>query len=99
MSKAYSHEECQKMFLDHVRNMVSYWLDEKRTPETKEKLNGLAFSILVLLDGGTSLPGFKVVPTPHPDDKQFQIDEGDDYWPDDVDIAGGLHEMFYEKPR
>ena len=80
-----------------------YWdkVDGKDAPKTqKDRLEGLAFSMLVILDGGAmDLPGFIVAPDPHPSDKEYHISEGSNYFPEnhklDVkgDIAGCLHEM------
>jgi hypothetical protein len=103
MSKQYTQEEMTKMFLAHVRNSANYWAKvEGRT--TEEKLHGLAFSILVLLDGGTSLPGFVLIPHPHPTDEPYMKELGEDWWPsfpedledrDDVFVLeGGLHELY-----
>lgn len=37
-----------------------------------------------------ALPGFKVIPDPHPDDAEFNRSEGSDWWPNDVDIRGDV---------
>lgn len=96
--RAYVVEEVRTRFLDHVRGIVTYWENEARAPTTREKLEGVAFSILVALDGGSmGVPKFKVIPDPHPSDRQYHIDEGENYFPDDCDIAGGLHEEFHER--
>ena len=95
-------DEIRDEFLAHVRSLVTYWnkLDGKDSPRTqKERLEGLAFSIMVLLDGGTMLPGFIVAPCPHESDKEYKISQGEDYYPynDEKnvngDIAGCLHEL------
>lgn len=96
-------EEIREEFLKHVRHLIQYWdeVSGKNAPETqKERLEGLAFSILVALDGNTmALPKFIVAPDPHPDDKEYLISEGNNYYPEnhnsDVkgDIAGCLHEL------
>ena len=104
MSREYTTEEIREQFLDHIRVMVNYW-DGIPKETTKEKLSGLAFSILVALDGcAGDLPGFILAPLPHPDDKQFNIDEEENYYPENHeiedkikgDISGGLHELFYK---
>jgi hypothetical protein len=58
------------------------------------RFEGLAFSLLVILDGGTDLPGFKLSPDPHPSDKEFNQKRGENWFPKDCDIAGELHELF-----
>ena len=50
------------------------------------------FSMLVLLDGGTELPGFSVTPDPHESDKEYNQEKGRNWFPDDAEIAGCLHE-------
>lgn len=103
MTRPYTEAECRSMLLDHVRTLVLYWSGEignvPHEKSVKDRLDGLAFSLLVMLDGGTELPGFKVIPDPHPDDRQYHIDEGENWWPDDVDLAGGLHEVFCRQPH
>ena len=94
-SRSLTKEETQEKFLNVIRHNVDYWLNESRIQNTKDKLEGLAFSILSILDGcGGSLPAFKVIPMPHPDDKEFLISQGENYFPDDIDIATNLHELF-----
>lgn len=87
--------ECANRLLEHVRDMVLYAEREARWPTVREKLEGLAFSILVAIDGETSdLPAFRLIPHPHPDDAEYLKSEGRNWWPSDLDIAGGLHERF-----
>lgn len=99
MSREYTPDEIRAMFLDHINTMVKYWagLDEP----VEWKLHGLAFSIMKVLDGCTHLPRFIVAPLSCEEDKQFYIEEGDDYFPVNTeiakvingDIAGCLHEL------
>jgi hypothetical protein len=103
MYKEKSMEEVREEFLDHVRFMVDYW-DNVEKDTTKEKLSGLAFSILVALDGCASdLPAFIVAPLPNKEDKQYLIENEEDYYSENhnsdvkCDIAGSLHELFYKK--
>ena len=98
-----TEEEIREKFLSHVRSLINYWdrVDGKDAPKTqKDRLAGLAFSILVTLDGeAADLPGFIVAPNPHPDDKEYHISEGSNYYPENHklkvkgDIAGCLHEL------
>lgn len=97
MSRAFTPDEMRDRFLQHIREIADYWLDESRAKTTKEKLDGAIFSILVVLDGGSGgMPGFKVLADPHPDDKQYCIDNGENWIEPDTDISnGGLHEVWY----
>lgn len=104
MPKELTTEQIRDLFLDQVRVMVNYWSNLPDKSE-KEKLEGLAFSILTILDGGTTLPGFIVAPITDPEDKEYHITEGEDYYPENHhiedkikgDIAGALHEHFFKK--
>jgi len=95
-----TEEEVRTTVLETVAAYVTYWEKESRTPAVRDKLEGLAFSILVILDGGAGLiPGFRVTPDPHPDDEAYHKSEGSNWWPTDVDIAGGLHEQIHKYMR
>lgn len=98
-------EEVQEEFLNHIRNMVDYW-DELPQKSSKERLEGLAFSILAMLDGSAiELPAFIVAPLPCEEDKEFCIEEGRNYFPQNhkiedkinCDIAGSLHDLWSKK--
>jgi hypothetical protein len=97
MSRAMTEDEAGDLFLKQVAAYVAWWDAEARAPTAIEKLEGLAHSILVILDGGAGfLPGFKVIPDPHEDDERYHRDRNEDWWPNDVDIAGDLHERIHE---
>lgn len=97
MSRAYTADEVQTMFLDHVRGIAKYWATVPNQT-VEERTAGCAFSLLVLLDGeSAALPGFTVTPNPHPDDQAYHTSIGEPYFPSDVDIAGTLHERFHQR--
>lgn len=95
--REYTRKEMQDKYLQQIRAMIAYWKTEKNAPTLKEKMEGLAFSILVMLDGKSVLPGCEVKPYPHPDDKRYQITSGENYYPIGCDIAGDLHERWHKK--
>ena len=79
--KEKSEEIVREEFLNHIRGLVDYWdkVDEKNC---REKLQGLAFSVLAMLDGvSTDICGFIVAPSTHEDDKAYHIANGEDYYP------------------
>jgi hypothetical protein len=96
-------DEVTDKFLKHIKAMEKYW-EGLPNKSSEEKLNGLAFSILVLLDGGAGfMPSFIVAPSPHEEDKDFCInEEKTNYFPENhqiedkikCDISGGLHELY-----
>lgn len=106
-----TREEIRAEFLRHIWNMVRYW-DELgpdplgKFPERtqRDRLAGLAFSILATIDGcSPEVTGFLMIPNPHPSDKQFLWNTGENWYPEAkggvggcCDIGGGLHEVFQE---
>jgi len=88
------------MFLDYLRMLVEH-AATGQTAEAADRMDTLVFSILNIFDGTAGdLPGFTLTPCPHPDDAAFCREEGENWWPDDVDIADGqrhLHEMWAKK--
>lgn len=92
---AYSEDEARKIFLQHIWNLIGYWAAEPCSEQ--EKLEGLAHSILVALDGGAAeLPGYNVVPISNEEDVLFHKIRGEKYYPEEsYDIAGCLHGSFY----
>lgn len=103
--RAYTENEVRNKLLDEIWMLIDYWHNAERSD--RERMEGLAFSILSALDGASlGLPKFIVAPDPHPHDKGWNQSEGENYFPENYalpihcDIAGGLHELFYgRKPK
>jgi hypothetical protein len=101
--RALSEDEVRDLFLNTVAGIAHYWatvkLEEERD-NVKSRCEGVAFSILTLLDGNNlAMPAMKVIPDPAPEDEEFLRNDGKNWFPDDVDIAGGLHELIYQHFR
>jgi len=103
--REFTTDEVREQVVNHVHVMVRYWagLDGSNVPSestVEERLDGLAFSILAMLDGSNlTLPRFIVAPDPHPSDRQFHVDNNECWYPENVadvrgDISGSLHEKF-----
>lgn len=98
-SRELTKDEVEEMFLAHVARLAKDWESSDRKT-VAEKLSGLAFSILVLLDGeACDLPGFTVSPRSSKGDKKFYASHGENWFPKRCDIGGGLHERFYSVYR
>jgi hypothetical protein len=103
--REYTPEEVKQHFLDHIWEMIEYW--DKLKPRTgarsqRERLEGLAFSLLVTLDGCSGgMPGFIVAPSTHESDKEYHKEQGENWYPQNndakvnCDIGGTLHDDFY----
>lgn len=92
---AYTESEARTIFVQYVWNCIAYWTNDARTPTLSGKMEGLAFSILVMLDGESCLPGFKVIPNLVEGDVDYYKQNGDNWFPE-TDIGGCLHEVFCE---
>jgi hypothetical protein len=100
MSRPYTKEECREIFMRQVRTMVTYWQNEARV-DRNEAIEGMAHSILCMIDGvSCALPAFKLIPYPHPTDKEYATENLENYWPNDIDICDGgnyLHHQLHRK--
>jgi len=103
-SRPYTRQEAHDAFIEHVACTIDYWAggagsNVPATYDSRARIQGFAHSMLALLDGCTDLPGWLVVPQPHPDDKAYHEDLGEKFWPpqenNEMDIAGALHEALY----
>lgn len=92
--RQYTQAEMMLMFLNHLKGIRDYWLNEDRRPDTADKMDGLCFSFLSMLDGSSiDIPAMEIVPTPHPGDAEYLKDEGENWWPDQSER---LHESGFE---
>lgn len=95
MSRAYTHDEIQDLFLKHVESCTDYW--DRQEPNKRKAMEGLAFSIMTMIDGcAMGIPGFSVMPCPYSDDKAYHKDRGENWFPKNVDIGGSLHELIFK---
>lgn len=101
--REYTVDEVREKFLDAVRNIVEYWKNVENV-DYEDRLGGVAFSILVLMDGGQiDIPEFILAPNPHPEDKDYLIGEDENYFPENYqsdincNIGGYLHELFHKR--
>jgi hypothetical protein len=107
LSREFTVEEIRDEFLNHLVVLVDYWYDLDKPK--RESMEGLLFSVLATLDGVSGfMPGYIVAPSTHEDDKQYHIDNGSNYYPQNhesdvkADIGGSLHELigrYYKEER
>ena len=93
--RAYTAEEVREQLLAHLREVAHYW---SRVPDQtpREMCDGVVFSVLNIFDGTTvGLPAMDILLSPHPDDKEFRISEGDNWYEDRQHINDCyLHELY-----
>ncbi len=95
MSTAYTVEEARENFLNNLKAICRYWSQVEGRTEL-EKCEGVAFSILNIFDGtSAALPMMDIVLRPHPEDKDFNISNGEKYYEDGQVINDCyLHSLF-----
>ena len=102
MSRQWTDEEIREIWLGHVWATIDYWVEKGADRPPRELLKAFAFSLLSTIDGtGSTLPGFILAPRPHPDDRAFRQQRGENYFPENhtvevtADIGGELHDLFH----
>ena len=105
--REFTEDEVLERLLKQVWVNIDYWAgrydEEVAAYSCRKKLEGLAFSLLAMLDGSNiDLPKFVVAPDPHPEDKSYLRDiEGENWYPENYnadvkcDLGGSLHELFH----
>ena len=99
MSEELAEKEIQERIFAYLDNMIDYWISEKNRPSIRDKMEGLIFSVLIMVDGESILPAFKLIPSPCSEDKDYLTQLGEKYYPDDLDIAGDLHHSWSRKHK
>lgn len=94
-SRELTEEEMREQFLIGIHDRVEYWNNQKS--DTLDKLEGLAFSILSMIDGcSMDLPGYNLSPISDEETIEYLKRNGENYYPvNSPDIGGYLHELFY----
>lgn len=113
-SREYTPDEVREKFLKMIWGYVGYWENESRAETSQAKLEGLAHSLLALIDGSNcSMPAFILAPLPHVTDKKYNQEDGKNFFPYNerdkktgsptkvkADIGGRLaNELFRVKER
>ncbi|MGR2824193.1 hypothetical protein FY048_01420 [Acinetobacter sp. 1124_18A] len=97
MSKPIPKEVIREELLENFRNLARYWAQSEGSD--LEKCEGLVHSILTTFDGLSVFPAIDLVVRPHPEDKQYFIDNGCDYIEDGTVINDDLvlNDLFFRK--
>ena len=101
--RAYTEEEVRDMLLEQIRVVARYWANlpdvdrvTGRALTIHDRCDGVAFSILSILDGSSTLPAFDLTVCPHKEDKQYYIENGEN-WFKKTTISDMLHEHYYKR--
>jgi hypothetical protein len=81
-----------------MKGLAKYWATVDGEKSVQDRIEGAMFSTLAMLDGSSiDLPGFDLVACPHEEDKQFHIDNGENWIEPETRISDALHEHWYGK--
>lgn len=76
--RAYTAEELRNNVLNHVRLMVEYWATLPGLDE-HARCDGVAFSILTMIDGSADQPPMALVALSSDEDKQYSVEKGENW--------------------
>lgn len=100
--RAYTPDELRDHMLEQIVAYSRYWAElpdtDRATGRTKsiaDRCEGVAFSILAMLDGDSMLPGVNLVFQPHEDDKEYHISQGENWIEPGTTVSDTLHEHFH----
>ncbi len=89
-------------FLDHIRGIAKYWANESRAQTPQEKCDGVAFSILTMLDGCAGMmPAFDVSVSLSEEDRKYYQKEKENWYENGMVINNDvhLHELYYKEQQ
>ena len=95
--RAFTVDEARTEFLKSIQVICQYW-SKQNCDSALDMCNGVAFSILNIFDGThAGIPALDILLSPHEDDKQYNIENGDNYYEHGMMINDCcLHELFYK---
>jgi hypothetical protein len=102
--REFTRDEVRTLLLEHIWGLIDDWDRNSRAATAREKLEGLAFSILAALDGSSvAIPSFVVAPCPGAGDRAYHASQGENWFPENhalvnqikSDLGGSLHGFFY----
>jgi hypothetical protein len=98
--RAWTASEVAEQIVEGVVGSANYWATSPSCGTMEERVHGCAFSILSMLDGSTmQLPGIDLVPAPHDSDKDYHIENGENWYDPETVVSTSLHDMYHPKKR
>lgn len=100
MSRAWTKEEVRAKFLAHMKSVAEYWINEPRATTSREKVEGVLFSLMVVFDGGSGgHPAINLAVSPHADDKAYHEGNGENWYEPGLVFNDDcqLHELLGQK--
>jgi len=96
--RAYTEAEVTKGFLEHIQRLAVYWADQGASKA--DACDGLAFSILSMLDGcAMAVPGFTLTADVDHDYKTYCQSGGENWVEPDTKLEPMLHDQWSAMKR
>lgn len=93
--RPYTPEEITHQLVTQFKGIADYWANQ-HPDNAREATQGTVFSICSALDGSSmALPAFNLVPAPCPEDKDYHISEGQNYYVPCLVNERGLHDWVH----
>lgn len=101
MSRPFTADEVREMFLGDIRAAVDYWSRPDSGKSLKEAMDGLAFSILMILDNSNTSGDCPVIRIATEEDPVLtaELQEDGQNWPADGTVINDveLHALWYKR--
>lgn len=99
--RAFTPAEARVLFLENIERIVQHWANDKRTKTALDKCDGVAYSILTLIDGDHgSFPAMDLRMSPNPTDKDDCIKHGENWYePGQIINNCALHEEYRQQGK
>ena len=91
--RAFTEEEVTEQFLKKCVSIADYWGNLPNTTQ-QAAAEGAVFGMLAMMDGCSDFPAVDLVIVTDPNDKEYLIEKGENYYENNV-ISTMLHEMFF----
>jgi hypothetical protein len=98
--RAYTSEEVTEQVMEQICHDIHYWQTQPNCGSMENRVEGVIHSTLAMLDGcKLRLPAFDLVPDVHEDDKDYHIENGENYYDSKSVASTSLHELLYPTLR
>jgi len=94
--RAHTPEELRDILLSYMRLLAGYWANLKEDKTVLERIEGAMFSVLSILDGSHGTCTFDLVARVDPTDKQYHIENGENWVEDGTKLDFMLHEFWHK---
>lgn len=94
--RPWTSDETADQIVSHCARMAEYWATTPNGGTLEERCHGVAFSLLSGLDGSSmNIPPFDLVPSADESDRDYHIENGENYYIPENVVSTALHERYH----